>query len=96
MIIIIVIVIVTTIIVILLLIIYYHNKGFCSYYFALDRTVSSLTSTYESSVSSVKGWSFFTDKDHWTNGYWEQKITALQNLNQKDFNIDQINEQGWG
>ena len=35
-------------------------------------------------------WKFFTDENHWSNGFWEQKITQLQNLKQSDFSNENI------
>lgn len=63
--------------------------------FIAERTADSVTNTVESSLSAVSGWKFFTDENHWKNGFWEQKLTALGNLKQSDFtseSLDKLNQ----
>jgi hypothetical protein len=60
------------------------------------RTFETVSSGVESSVSAVTRWKFFSDENHWENGFWEQKIKALQNLKQSDFsnqNLENLNKQ---
>ena len=60
------------------------------------RTFETVSSGVESSVSAVTRWKFFSDDKHWENGFWEQKIKALQNLKQSDFsnqNLENLNKQ---
>ena len=69
-----------------------------SYYlnWITGRTFETVSSGVESSVSAVTRWKFFTDDNHWENGFWEQKIKALQNLKQTDFsnqNLEMFNQQ---
>jgi hypothetical protein len=55
-----------------------------------------VSSGVESSVSAVTRWKFFSDENHWENGFWEQKLKALQNLKQSDFsnqNLENLNKQ---
>lgn len=55
-----------------------------------------MTNTVESSLSAVSGWKFFSDENHWKNGYWEQKLVALGDLKQSDFSpesLDKLNQQ---
>ena len=54
------------------------------------RTVSSVSSAVESQLTAVNGWKFFTDENHWENGFWEQKITQLRNLKQSDFSSESL------
>ena len=54
------------------------------------RTVSSVSSAVESQLTAVNGWKFFTDENHWENGFWEQKITQLRNLKQSDFSNESL------
>ena len=44
-----------------------------------------MTNSLESSASAINNWKFFSDENHWSNGFWEQKITQFQNLKQSDF-----------
>ena len=60
------------------------------------RTFETVSSGVESSVSAVTRWKFFSDENHWENGFWEQKLKALQNLKQSDFsnqNLENLNKQ---
>ena len=60
------------------------------------RTFETVSSGVESSVSAVTRWKFFSDDKHWENGFWEQKLRALQNLKQTDFsnqNLENFNQQ---
>jgi hypothetical protein len=35
-------------------------------------------------LSTLKNWNFFSDKNHWENGYWEKIITNIQNTDLKN------------
>ena len=44
-----------------------------------------MSNSFDSSASAINNWKFFSDENHWSNGFWEQKLTQLQNLKQSDF-----------
>ena len=44
----------------------------------------------DASIDAVSGWKFFSDENHWTNGFWEQKITQLSNLKKSDFSSETL------
>lgn len=55
-----------------------------------------MTNSFESSLSAVSDWKFFSDENHWKNGFWEQKLVALGDLKRSDFNsetLDRLNQQ---
>jgi hypothetical protein len=49
-----------------------------------DRLGNTITNNLESSLSTLKNWNFFSDKNHWENGYWEKMITNIQNTDLKN------------
>lgn len=66
---------------------------------AAESAYSALQATVEGTVKEtqekVGQWSFFTDKNHWENGFWEQQAKQLYSLrNQDEFQhtVDDLSE----